>query len=57
MKTYFDISLYSTNMTSIPLYHNLCRSTGTTYVYQEMHADNKIHIQCGVRSNDGGGMK
>jgi len=26
-------------------------------MYQEMHAENKMHIQCGVRNNCGGGMK
>jgi len=26
-------------------------------MHQEMHAENKMHIQCGVRNNCGGGMK
>lgn len=57
VKIYFNISLQSKNVTWIPLYHNSCRSTCTRNMYQEMHAENKMHIQCGVRNNCGGGMK
>jgi arginine exporter protein ArgO len=57
VKTYFNISVQSTNVTWFPVYHNTCRSRGTSNMYQEMRAENTVHIQCGVWNNCGGGMK